>query len=174
MVKPVPDDPTPTSIETLNRRLESHFPWGSKDGCDTQTQTQAHDTTQDVWMLMSTLKTGVVIKLSIPWQSNRTPVHLDRRKYRLGCQLRFEGLCHRQSSMERDTGQCINQRTVFNLQVLDDVEGVKLRSPAGNLRQVPTSRGWRETTSSPAIQRTSSFQDATDRTNSWAHDQSRV
>ncbi|MGH8649483.1 MAG: hypothetical protein ACREUP_09285, partial [Burkholderiales bacterium] len=149
----------PTSIEAFDGGLEPGFSGGSKDGGDSQAQTQTDYPSQSVPELVSTLETSVVIELGIGWQPKGLPMlnhGMDR------CTSKDSAIWPRsdQTSVQRYSVKDLNVDSAFDDQAFDDVEAIELTTPLCHLRQIPTD--WRRgmTPSMLAIQSPAPLQDA--------------
>ena len=70
----LPDFSLPTSVKAFHRSLEPGFSWRSKDRGYSQAQAKSNDASDGIPKLVSALETGVVIKLGIGRQSERSPM----------------------------------------------------------------------------------------------------
>lgn len=74
MVETLPDFGLPETIEVFDHGLEAVFPWGDKNRCDPQAQTDTHDATQHIGMVVTALKTRIVVELDEVRQPLLTPI----------------------------------------------------------------------------------------------------
>jgi hypothetical protein len=73
MMKPLPDLSLAEAVEVFDGGLEAAFQWRSKNRCDAEGKTEAHDSSDDIGMVVPALETDVVIKLGEGWQSMFAP-----------------------------------------------------------------------------------------------------
>jgi hypothetical protein len=149
----------PTSIEAFDGSLEAGFSGGSKDGTDSQAQTQTDYPSQSVAELVRSLETSVVIELGIGWQPKELPM-LDHGLDR--CTSKDSAIWPRsnQTAMQRYGIEDLDVDSAFDDQAFDDVEAIELTTPLCHLRQIPTDWRWGMTSSMPAIQSSAPLQDA--------------
>jgi len=162
VMKATPHESLPSAIVALDAGLEAGFSRGDEDGCHAQLETDANDPSERISVVMSPLESRVVVELPITGQADPTPVIQNTV-------LRPEGpkrACFRpgshQASMERDRIENVDQRSVLDTQVFDEIEGVHFGVAPGHVGQVP-SEGWGRT-SRPmgSIDGSAAFQNACD------------
>jgi hypothetical protein len=158
-MKALPYFSLPSSVEAFDGGLETGFPGGSKDGGDSQAQTQTDHPSQSVAELVSALETSVVIELGVSWQSKDFPV-LDHSLDRCTSKDRAIWPRSNQTSMQRYGVKDLDVDSAFDDQTFDNIEAIEFVAPLGHLRQIPT--GWRRwmTSSMPTIQSPAPLQDA--------------
>jgi len=157
-MKALPYFSLPSSIEAFDGSLETGFSGGSKDGGDSQAQTQTDHPSQSVAKLVSALETSVVIELGKGWQSKDFPV-LDHSLDRCTSKDRAIWPRSNQTPMQRYSVQDLDIDSAFDDQAFDDIEAIELTTPLGHLRQIPTGWRWWMTSSMPTIQSPAPLQD---------------
>src|SRR5262245_14177612 len=127
-MKALPYFSLPSSIEAFDGGLEPGFSGRSKDGGDSQAQTQADHPSESVAELMSALKTSVVIELGIGWQPKNLPV-LDHGLDR--CTSEDSAIWPRpnQTSVQRYSIEDLDIDSAFDHQTFDDIKAIKLTTP---------------------------------------------
>ena len=140
-VMTLPNLALPQAIESFNGVLQAGLARWRENGNDAQRQAQAADATHRVGQVMRTLEHIVVVKLSIVGQPLRPPSR-QQRFYGAGRSALRHDPGISQCAMQADARQQADQRTVGNLQVLNEVEAVELCFTTGQPGQVPTFR-WR-------------------------------
>ena len=158
-MKALPYLSLPSSVEAFDGGLEPGFSGRSKDGGDSQAQTQTDHPSQSVAELVSTLETSVVIELGIGWQPKDLPM-LDHGLDR--CTSKDSAIWPRsnQTSVQRYGVKDLDVGSAFDDQTFDDIEAIELTTPLGHLRQIPTNWRWGMTSSMPTIQSPAPLQDA--------------
>ena len=144
MMKTSPDFGLPPTIIVFDGRLKSTLSRRNKDRNHSQAEAHSDHRTNDVLMLVRSLKDGIVVKLDIGRQSHllpvltKTPSHLDGIH---GFTDKSDG----QSSPERYPIQYFHQRTIFDFQSLYNIKLIQISSFFSNLRKIPArgGAGWR-------------------------------
>jgi hypothetical protein len=158
-MKALPYLSLPSSVEAFDGSLETCLSGRSKDGGDSQAQTQSDHPPQSVAELVSALKTSIVIELGIGWQPKDLPV----LNHGLDCRTsKDRAIWPRsdQTSMQRYGVEDLDVDSAFDDQTFDDIEAIELTAFLGHLRQIPTGWRWCMTSSPPAIQSSAPLQDA--------------
>ncbi len=147
-MKALPYLSLPSSVEAFDGGLEPGFSGRSKDGGDSQAQTQTDHPSQSVAELVSTLETSVVIELGIGWQPKDLPM-LDHGLDR--CTSKDSAIWPRsnQTSVQRYGVKDLDVGSAFDDQTFDDIEAIELTTPLGHLRQIPTNWRWGMTPAAP-------------------------
>ena len=166
MLKPSPYFRFPPPVIVLNTRLKTPLSRRSKDRDDFQSQTQSHHTTDRILVLMRTLKSCIVIKLSILWQSYFLPM-FDQRHYSRLCAYSLHRPRYRKPSVKRNTIENINMSTPLNNQIYHHIKTIKLYNLIHYIRQIPTSWRCRAAYTYFSIQCTTACQDATYGARTW-------
>ena len=159
----LPDFSLPTSVKAFDRSLEPGFSWRSKDRGYSQAQAKPNNASDGVPELVSALETGVVIKLSIGRQSERSPVFNQGLNHRMS-EDGVIGPRGDQTSVHRYRVENFDSSSAFDDQALDNIEAIQLASSSCHLGQIPT--GWRRRmpSSMSAIQSTTPLQNPPDGT----------
>ena len=129
----------PKRVEAFDGILKAVFEWRCEHGDDSQGQAQATHATHRIGKLVRPLEAGVVVKLCVMRQPDRTPArrevvdHLARANAKLGPSI---GLI----AMHRGRGEHRKLRPFVQLQVLDQIEAIEFSLPCGHLRQMPAAR----------------------------------
>jgi len=163
-----PHSTLPAPVEGFNRRLEARFAWGSKDGRDPEAQTQAHDATDHVAILVGSLKAGVVVELGIGGEAQTFPVFEELVHDPLGRGLGGDRPGLSESTTQRDASEHIEARAVFDAQILDQIEAVEFCLSRGHRGEVPASGRWGNPTAAAAIESAPAFQDPRNRAHAGA------
>lgn len=161
-----PDFGLPKCVEALDGVLQSGLAWRGEHLGDTQSQAQSCDAPDAVRELVSTLEDGVVVKLGVAGQAVLLPA----------LQQQLHGVLRGAPRHDPSVGQCAvqtgggenrNQRTVGDLQILDEVEGIQLRPGECHLWQVPALWGGRAALPMHGVDCTVSLQNAMDCCPGW-------
>ena len=151
-VMALPDLALPQRIEALDGILEARLARWGEDRDHSQRQTQPADTSDGVGELVRSLEDRVVVKLRISGQPVTAPAlnqGLERRP--------SAGPLHDpslgQRSVQAGAGEHIDKGASGNLQILDEIEGVELGSPTGQIGQIPALGRCRPALSVHAIKR---------------------
>jgi hypothetical protein len=159
----LPDFSLPTSVKAFDRSLEPGFSWRSKDRGYSQAQAKPNDASDGIPKLVSALEAGVVIKLSVGRQSERSPVFNQGLNHRTSKDGAI-GPRGDQTSVHRYCIENFDSGSTFDNQALDDIEAIQLASSSCHLGQIPTGGRWWMTSSMSAIQSTAPFQNPSDGT----------
>jgi hypothetical protein len=159
----LPDFSLPTSVKAFDRSLEPGFSWRSKDRGYSQAQAKSNDASDGIPKLVSALETGVVIKLGIGRQSERSPMFNQGLNHRMS-EDGVIGPRGDQTSMHRYSVENFDSSSAFDDQALDNIEAIQLASSSCHLGQIPTGWRWRMTSSTSAIQNAAPLQDPSDGT----------
>jgi len=162
MMKSVPDFLLPAAVEVLDHPLEPCLVGRNENRDDPETQAQTHDATEDVAVLVRSLKTGVVVELDIGGKAVCAPMPDHARNRDGGRKRGSGGPGAGQASVQGTCGEHVQQGTVLEPQVLDDVEAVQLGPMGGNLRQIPSAGRCGAAGATAAVQRPASFENAAD------------
>src|SRR3954469_7839327 len=138
-IEALPHLALPKRVEALNEVLKAVFKRGCKHRDDTQRQTQAADTPDGVGKLVRALEAGVVIKLSIMRQPDRTPTSQQAADHRARVDAK-PGPSIGLISVQRGGSKHRELRSFIKLQVLDQIKTIELGSPCSHLRQMPAAR----------------------------------
>jgi len=159
----LPDFSLPTSVKAFDRSLEPGFSWRSKDRGYSQAQAKSNDASDGIPKLVSALETGVVIKLGIGRQSERSPMFNQGLNHRMS-EDGVIGPRGDQTSMHRYSVENFDPSSAFDDQALDNIEAIQLASSSCHLGQIPTAWRWRMTSSTSAVQNAAPLQDPSDGT----------
>ena len=127
-----------------------------------QAQAKSNDASDGIAKLVSALETGVVIKLGIGRQSERSPMFNQGLNHRMS----EDGIGPRgdQTSIHRYRVENFDSSSAFEDQALDNIEAIQLASSSCHLGQIPTGWRWPMTSSTSAIQNAAPLQDPSDGT----------
>ena len=164
MMKSVPDFLLPAAVEVLDHPLETCLVGRNENRDDPETEAQTHDATEDVAVVVRSLKTGVVVELDIGGEAVCTPMRDQARNGDGGRKGGFRGPGAGQTSVQGTRGEHVEQGSVLYPQVLDDVEAVQFSSMGGHLRQIPSAGRGGAAGATAAVQRPASFENAADGT----------
>lgn len=162
VMEPAPHLGLPAPIEVLESILEPVFAGDGEDRRDAQVQTQAHDPTDHVGVLVRPLEPRVIIELRELGQADLLPVveHNLQRPYGRVGQV---GPRADQAAVQGDHVEHFNFGTTLQDQALDEVPAIEFRQARGNARQIPARR-WRGPTDAlPSIKGTSTSEHSIDR-----------
>src|SRR6266545_1782707 len=140
----------PQRVIALYRVLQSRFARWSKHRCDPQAQAQSADTTHCVGVLMRALKLRAVVELCIRGQAIAPPAFEqpleDESRFSL-----LQGPRIDQTTVQRGAVENPDQRTVCDLELLNQIEAVELCLATRQRRQIPALRRRGTTYASRAI-----------------------
>ena len=136
MPKPGPYFRFPPPVIVLNARLKTSLSRWSEDRDNPQSQTQSYHTTNRILMMMRSLKSRIVIKLSILWQSYFLPMSGHRHYSRL-CAYSLHRPRSRKLSVKRDPIEHINMSATLNNQIFHHIKTIQLSKPLHYIRQIP-------------------------------------
>lgn len=162
MVEPLPDDFLPSAVEVLDLGLEAGLSGRGEDRGDSQKQTESRDPAHDVGVRMRSLESSVVVELGVGRPPVLAPAAQQARNGCLGRHWRGLGPGVGQASVQRDGRQDIDQRSVLDAKVFDQIEAVQFGLGGGDLRQVPTFRGRGATQTMLSVQGAATFQNPGD------------
>ena|GEM_PF-4170348 len=166
MLKPGPYFRFPPPVIVLNARLKTPLSRWSKDRDDSQSQTQSHHSTDRILVMMRSLKSRIIIKLSILWQSYFLPMFGQRHYSRL-CAYSLHRPRYRKPSVKRNTIEHIDMSAPLNNQIFHHIKTIKLGKLIHYIRQIPTSCWCRSTYTCFPVQCTTSFKDAAYGARTW-------
>jgi len=136
MPKPGPYFRFPPPVIVLNARLKALLSRQSEDRDNPQSQTKSYHTTNRILMLMRTLKSRIIIKLSILWQSYFLPMFSQRHYSRL-CAYSLHRPRSRKLSVKRESIEHINMSAPLNNQIFHHIKTIQFRKPIHYIRQIP-------------------------------------
>ena len=137
----LPDFLLPTVVEAFNVSLETGFARRRKDGDDAQTEAQMHDAAQAVGLGVRALKTGVVVKLGEGRQTVILPVCAQGGEHVVGGEAGARPALG-QRAVQRQGIEDVQQRSVFEDQPLDQIEGIQFGAALRHGGQMPACRRW--------------------------------
>lgn len=159
VVKARPDFGLPPTVEILDAVLESVFARGRKDRDDVQLQAQAHDATDDIWMLVSTLEPRIIVELRVVGHSDVPPMFEDpvqRPDRRIGQVGPRAGI----AALEPDNIEDFHLRATSNDESFDEVPAIQLGASGRTCGQIPAGWGSGTPNSLMAVQCPVSNEDA--------------
>jgi hypothetical protein len=131
----LPDLALPQRIEAFDGILEARLArWGEYLDYS-QRQTQPADTSDSAVVLVRALEYCGVVELRIRWQTVTMPA-LKQRLQRDACAGVLHDPSLGQRSVQAGAGEHIDKGASGNLQILDEIEGVELGSPTGQIGQI--------------------------------------
>ena len=167
VVEPTPDRLLPATVEVLDLGLEACLPRRGEDRGDSQEQAEPHDPTEDIGVLMGPLESGIVVELGIGRSAISLPVAQQACKCRLGGHLSLLGPSPSEVSMEGNGRQDVDQGSVLNPEIFDQIEGVEFGLGGCDIGQVPALGGCRVALTSLAVEGSPAFKDTGDGTIRW-------
>ena len=141
VMKPVPHETLPSPVVTLDSGLEARFCGRDEDGYHSQLEAYPDDPSERIGVVMGALESRVVVELAVAWQANLTPVIQDTVLRPNGLNRASLGPGSHKPSVERDGIQDIDQRSILDAKVFDDIEGIDFGVAGDGLWKVP-SEGW--------------------------------
>jgi hypothetical protein len=152
----------PAAVEGLDGGLKTRLTWRNENRRDAQAQTRAHDAADDITVLVSTLKTRVVVELYKVGKTDCLPMLHQSVHHPPGTRLGVDRPGLGQPSMQRNRRQDRNKRPVLNAQILNQIKTIDFGPPINDRRQVPPhSRCWKAAPL-PAIQHAAPLKDTPD------------
>jgi len=136
----LPDLGLPKTVEAFDAVLKARLAWGRKDRNDPQSQTQTTHSPDGVRPLMSSLEDGIVVELREAGQTQLKPALNEAVEHTLGANV-LTGPSLDFSGVQRGRSQYRDQRSAFELKILDHIQGVQLRFALSHRGQVPAA--WR-------------------------------
>ena len=128
----LPNFALPQAIEPFDGILQTRLARRRKHWDDAQRQTQAGDATHRVGIVVCPLEHIIVVKLGVVGEPVGSPAPQQRLYGGSRSALPHDpGIGQR--AMQADTGQQADQRTVGNLQVLNEVEAVEFCFATGRV-----------------------------------------
>ena len=140
MMEPVPHALLPSGVEALDGGLEARFAGRSEHRHYPKSETQADDPAERVCELVGTLETGVVVELGVRGQAEQPPVFNQSLKRPNGRNGAFCGPGRRQAAVQRHSIEHVHERSVFDPELLDEVERVEFHSDRFEVREIPPRR----------------------------------
>ena len=159
VVEASPDLGLPATVEVSDGSLESALLGRREDRGNPQLQAGSHDAAEGILTVMAPLKDGVVVELGIGGQPEFSPVFQQGFHGGLRGHQRLRPRA-RQAALQRDDVKDLKAQATFQSQPLDGVEAVEFGAPLTPFGKIPARWGRRAPHAAPAIQGTSSLEDA--------------
>ena len=159
MVKTCPDFLLPQTVEVLDDCLEADLQRRGKNGSYSQGQTKAHDSADNVRMIMTSLKTHIVVKLGEGWKPVALPMSFQslENKGRRGHSRRPR---FGQRTPQRASGEQLEKPQVLHPQIFHNVEAIQFDPLLCKAGQIPTRRGCRAPNPALTVQQALAPEDA--------------
>jgi len=162
VVEPMPDSLLPSTVEVLDLGLEACLSRRGEDRGDSQKQAEPHDPTEDIGVLMGPLKSGIVVELGVSRSAVFSPVAQQACERRSGRHLGLLGPSLSEMPMEGNGRQDVDQGSVLNAEIFDQVEGVDFGLGGCDIGQIPALGGCRTALSSLPVDGSPAFKDTRD------------
>ena len=162
MVEAIPDGPFPTAVERLDRRLKSGFSRRREHRGDAEAEAPTNHATKDLREVVGSLEAGVVVELGVMGQTYIAPM-IDQGLFneRCGGPLGRQG--HRKPAVVRDPRQHVDERTVLNLELDNQVEAVELDPTRREAWEIPTTGRGGPSLSPATVERAVALENPIDR-----------
>lgn len=147
----------------LDRVLQAKFMRWHEDRGDSELKAESHHAPEGIGKRMLALKARVIVELRITGPAVCLPVGADTRDNRRSGGTR-QWPRRGQASTQRNPGEDIEQWTILEPEILDDIEEIDFTEAAGNSRQMPARRWCGSSQARALIDRSIALEDATDRT----------
>ncbi len=161
MMKARPDLLLPQTVKVFDDGLKAGFQRRRKNWSDAQSQAEAHDPADYVRMIMSALKTHIVVELGKGWQTMALPMGMEGLENKGGrgyaCGPGFG-----QGTPQCSRGKQLKKPQVLHPQILHHIEAIQLGQLLGHAWQIPARRRRRTPHSTPAVQQSLTFKNAAD------------
>src|SRR5574341_359366 len=152
----------PSTVEGLDGGLKPRLTWRDEDRRDAKAQTRPHDAANDITVLVSTLKTRVVVELYKVGKTHRLPMLHQSVQHPPGARLGLDRPGLGQPSMQRNRRQYRHKRPFLDAQILNQIKTIDFGPPINDRRQVPPhSRCWKAAPR-PSIQHAAPLKDTPD------------